>query len=164
MRLSLMTVTLWVKQAHFFLHPTHHKLPQSLNFLDQKQGGSISNALPRMIWLMQRLQPSNREETTVRAGHIGAQGPGMSAGRDTPKVASVVSDSAAPWTVARQAPLSMEFSRQEYWIGLPFPSPRYLPDPGTMVQPGINLSGNLEEFTYFCFLSEKTGMIETEQQ
>ena len=30
---------------------------------------------------------------------------------------------ATPWTVARQAPLSMEFSRQEYWSGLPFPSP-----------------------------------------
>ena len=35
---------------------------------------------------------------------------------------SVMSDSAIPWTVARQAPLSMEFSRQEYWSGLPFPS------------------------------------------
>ena len=35
-----------------------------------------------------------------------------------------------PWTVAHQAPLSMEFSRQEYWSGLPFPSPGYLPDPG----------------------------------
>ena len=34
---------------------------------------------------------------------------------------SVVSDSAIPWTVAYQAPLSMEFSRQEYWSGLPFP-------------------------------------------
>ena len=34
------------------------------------------------------------------------------------------------WTVARQAPLSMEFPRQEYWSGLPFPSPRDLPDPG----------------------------------
>ena len=31
---------------------------------------------------------------------------------------------------ARQAPLSMRFSRQEYWSGLPFPSPRYFPDPG----------------------------------
>ena len=31
-----------------------------------------------------------------------------------------------PWTVAHQAPLSMEFSRQEYWSGLPFPSPRIL--------------------------------------
>ena len=35
-----------------------------------------------------------------------------------------------PWTVARQAPPSMEFSRQEYWSGLSFPSPGYLPHPG----------------------------------
>ena len=35
-----------------------------------------------------------------------------------------------PWTLAYQAPLSMGFSRQEYWSGLPFPSPRDLPDPG----------------------------------
>ena len=37
---------------------------------------------------------------------------------------------ATPWTVAYQAPLSMGFYRQEYWSGLPFPSPGYLPDPG----------------------------------
>ena len=37
---------------------------------------------------------------------------------------------AAPWTVAYQAPPSMGFSRQEYWNGLPFPSPGDLPDPG----------------------------------
>ena len=43
---------------------------------------------------------------------------------------SVVSDSAIPWTVACQAPLSMGFSRQEYWSGLPFPLPKDLPDPG----------------------------------
>ena len=41
---------------------------------------------------------------------------------------------ATPWTVARQAPPSMEFSRQEYWSGLPFPSPRDLPDP--RIEPG----------------------------
>ena len=41
---------------------------------------------------------------------------------------------ATPWTVALQAPLSMEFSRQEYWSGLPFPSPGDLPDPE--IQPG----------------------------
>ena len=35
-----------------------------------------------------------------------------------------------PWTVACQAPPSMGFSRQEYWSGLPFPSPGGLPDPG----------------------------------
>ena len=43
---------------------------------------------------------------------------------------SVVSDSATPWTVAHQAPLSMEFSRQEYWSGLPFPTLGELPGPG----------------------------------
>ena len=37
---------------------------------------------------------------------------------------------ATPWTVAHQAPLSVEFSRQEYWSGLPFPSPGDLPDLG----------------------------------
>ena len=35
-----------------------------------------------------------------------------------------------PWTVAHQAPLSMGFSMQEYWSGLPFPVPGDLPDPG----------------------------------
>ena len=34
------------------------------------------------------------------------------------------------WTVTHQAPLSVEFSRQEYWSGLPFPSAGDLPDPG----------------------------------
>ena len=37
---------------------------------------------------------------------------------------------ATQWTVAHQAPLSMGFSRQEYWSGLPFPSPGDLPNPG----------------------------------
>ena len=39
-----------------------------------------------------------------------------------------------PWTVAYQAPPSMGISRQEYWSGLPFPSPGDLPDPG--IEPG----------------------------
>ena len=42
-----------------------------------------------------------------------------------------MSDSATPWTVAFQTPLSMGFSRQEYWSGLPCPSPGDLSDPGT---------------------------------
>ena len=41
---------------------------------------------------------------------------------------------ANPWTIACQAPLSMRFSRQEYWSGLPFPSPGYPPNPG--IKPG----------------------------
>ena len=41
---------------------------------------------------------------------------------------------ATPWAVARQPPLSMGVPRQEYWSGLPFPSPGDLPDPG--IEPG----------------------------
>jgi len=37
---------------------------------------------------------------------------------------------ATPWTAVHQAPLSMESCRQEYWSGLPCPSPGDLPDPG----------------------------------
>ena len=43
---------------------------------------------------------------------------------------SVVSNSWNSWAVAFQAPLSVGFPKQEYWSGLPFPSPGYLPDPG----------------------------------
>ena len=46
------------------------------------------------------------------------------------KSLSLVRFFATPWTVGHQAPLSMGFSRQEYWSGLPFPSPGDLPDPG----------------------------------
>ena len=40
---------------------------------------------------------------------------------------------ATPWTVARQAPLSVEFSHQEYQSGLPFPTPGDLPNPGIIL-------------------------------
>ena len=68
-----------------------------------------------------------------------------------------------PWTAAHQAPLFMRFSRQEFWNGLPFPSPRDLPDPGN--KPGSpalwanslpseapgkpNL--NTEKYLYLCY-------------
>ena len=45
-------------------------------------------------------------------------------------VAKSCSTLATPWTVACQAPLSTGFSRQEWWSGLPFPTPGDLPDPG----------------------------------
>ena len=49
---------------------------------------------------------------------------------------SVISDSLQPLgCIAYQAPLSIEFSRQEFWSGLPFPSPGYLPNPG--LNPGL---------------------------
>ena len=43
---------------------------------------------------------------------------------------SVMSDFVSPWTIAHQAPLSMEFSKQEYWSELPFSPPGDLPDSG----------------------------------
>ena len=46
----------------------------------------------------------------------------------------VVSNSVIPWTVADQAPPSLGFSRQEYWSGLPLPSPGDLPNP--VIEPG----------------------------
>ena len=48
---------------------------------------------------------------------------------------------ATPWTVAHQVPLSMGFPRQEYWSGLPFPSPEGLSNPG--IKPGSPLSTEL---------------------
>ena len=72
-----------------------------------------------------------------------------------------------PWTVARQAPMSMECSRQEYWSGLPFSTPRDLPHPGikpaslsppafagtffTTVPPGKPLCQNYKKWQ--CYMS-----------
>ena len=54
-----------------------------------------------------------------------------------------------PWTVAHQAPLSMGFSRQEYWSGLPFPSPGDLPDPGIEPESPASPVSPI----YFCYRS-----------
>ena len=61
---------------------------------------------------------------------------------------SVVSDFATPWTVAHQAPLSMEFSRQEYRSGLPFPPPGIFPTQGSNP-------------CSFCFLHWQVGFFTT---
>ena len=53
-----------------------------------------------------------------------------------------------PWTVAGQAPLSMGFSRQGYWSGLPFPPPEDLPDPGIDSLPSV-----------FCLLPWQVGSL-----
>ena len=50
---------------------------------------------------------------------------------------------ATPWTIAYQAPPSMGFSKQEYWSGLPFPSPGDLPDPGIESRPPALLADAL---------------------
>ena len=62
---------------------------------------------------------------------------------------------ATPWTIAYQAPQSLEFSRQEYWSGLPFPSPGDLPDPG--IEPHLLLR---RQILYHC-ASWEAPLIET---
>ena len=60
-----------------------------------------------------------------------------------------------PWTVADQAPLSMQFSRPEYWNELPFPSPEDLPDPGIKPASPKNVYNSVKQFligAYICFI------------
>ena len=53
---------------------------------------------------------------------------------------------ATPWNVAHQAPLSLECSRQEYYSGLPFPSPGDLPEPGIkLMSPAMQVDSLLTE-------------------
>ena len=60
-----------------------------------------------------------------------------------------------PWTVACQAPLSMEFSRQAYWSGLPFSSPGHLPDPEIKPgSPALQEVSLLSEAPQKLFISE----------
>ena len=66
---------------------------------------------------------------TVRLLH-----PYMTTGKAIVKLLSHVRLFATPWAVDYQASLSMGFSRQEYWSGVPLPSPGDLPDPG--IEPG----------------------------
>ena len=64
-----------------------------------------------------------------------------------------MTDCAAPWTVDHQAPLPMEFSRQEYWRWMPFPTLEDLPDPG--IEPSSLASSALGGrfcFVLFCFV------------
>ena len=64
-------------------------------------------------------------------------------------VTSVVFDSATPWTVACQAPLSMGLSQQEYWSGLSFPSPGDLPNLG--IEPASPVAPALAGRFFFFF-------------
>ena len=56
------------------------------------------------------------------------------------------------WAVAHQTPLSMGFSRQEYWSGLPCPSPGYLPNPG--IKPVSPAAPALQVDFFFFFTTE----------
>ena len=57
-----------------------------------------------------------------------------------------------PWTVVHQAPLIMGFPRQEYWSGLPFPSPGDIPDPGIEPEPPALASSFLGKKCDFMIL------------
>ena len=86
------------------------------------------NKVKKKKWLRGNLREEGEKQSMASSG-VWPRGP------LTPRAPlllsrSVMSDSATSWTVAHQAPLSMGFSRQEYWSGLPFPSPGDLPDPG----------------------------------
>ena len=59
-----------------------------------------------------------------------------------------------PWTVAYKAPLSMGFSRQEYWRGLPFPSPGELPNPG--IEPWVSCLGRQILYHWTTWVTQKT--------
>ena len=65
-----------------------------------------------------------------------------------------------PWTVARQTPLSMEFSGQEYWNGLLIPPLGYLPHPG--MEPASLMSPALALFFFFFLTTEPSGNTEVE--
>ena len=70
---------------------------------------------------------------------------------------SVVSNSVNPWTIAHQSLLSVGFSRQEYWNGLPFPPPGDLPNPG--IKPAfLAFAGGL--FTTMKTTEEEDGILQ----
>ena len=57
-----------------------------------------------------------------------------------------------PWIVAHQAPLSVGFPKQEFWSGLPFPSPGDLPDPGILPRsPALQADSSLSEFVLLTY-------------
>ena len=55
-----------------------------------------------------------------------------------------------PWTGAHQTPLTMGFSRQEYWSVLPFPSPGALPDPGIEPTPSVRQASSALAGEFFA--------------
>ena len=80
----------------------------------------------KTVLLVNRVQVLTDLDSVFYADHTSAQKIVCTCA----KVTSVVSDSATPWTVAHQAPLSMGFSRQEAWSGWPCPPPGDPPTPG----------------------------------
>ena len=88
--------------------------------------GSLSSPVAGSVFIQSKLK-SGTHITRKRK-------PSFQGLRLTPVISGEVlvtlSNSAIPWIVAHRPPLSMGFSKQEYWSGLPFPSPGNLLDPG----------------------------------
>ena len=104
------------------IFPEHH----GQTFANQvKMPGHI----PGRRYLLKLLfnEPIWREKKKMTTVPSSCPSLGVGGGRLVTKLCPTLG---TPWTVACQAPLSMEFSRQEYWSGLPFPSPGDLPDAG----------------------------------
>ena len=77
------------------------------------------------------IKPTSLGSPALAGGVFTTEPPGKPLTSGSVQFSSVASDSLRPpWTVAYEAPQSMGFSSQEYWSGLPFPSPGDLPDPG----------------------------------
>ena len=98
---------------------------------------SLSVGAPRLGW----------QRDLTRGAGLGRDGGGHLIAKSCPAFVT-------PWTVAHQASLSMGFSRQEYWSGLPFPSPGDLPNPG--IEPR---SPALQEILYRLSYVGNTGTI-----
>ena len=69
-----------------------------------------------------------------------------------------LSHSAIPWTVARQAPLSVEFFRQKYWSGLPFPSPGDLPNAGIEPASPVYIYTHIKDPITIYYKSDALGL------
>ena len=92
---------------------------------------------------------------------------GVGAGGGGGLVAKSCPTLVTPWTIARQAPLSMGFSRQEYWSWLPFPFPGDLPDPGIEPRsPALQADSSLTELqgSVRYEISSKAGKIVGQSQ
>ena len=92
----------------------------------ERWSGEESSQMRDLLSLLHTLAWRGREMAEAKGRSMSALAPLAAAFQQLSHVRLF----AAPWTVARQAPLSMEFSRQGYWSGLPFPSLGDLPDPG----------------------------------
>ena len=107
-----------------------HQAPLSMEFSRQEYWSGLIYPLPADL-PSPGIKPISPVFPALQAGSLPNEPPGKP--RCCYKTCwslSHVRLFAMPWIVALQAPLPMEFSRQEYWSGLPFPSPGDLPNPG----------------------------------